>query len=266
MHKGDGAGHVNGTFVSEDAATGRAPTEITAEWLNALQEELIAVISDGGITPTKGVNDQLKAALAAKFLPRPAGNVVTDSLLASGTLPAVLTTGQVTDTTDASSLLNGALRVAGGGSIVKKLFVGGGIDLSGGSGQIKFPVVQTASADPHTLDDCTRGVWTPSFTNLTVVNGTGGATFSGRYVKLGRLCFWEAYITVTGTCTTACIGGTTYINNTPFVSSYTNSGCTACDATPNSFGVGQCQGIYAWPPSWSARNSGIFISGTLITN
>lgn len=53
MHKIDGAGHVNGQFVSEDAVTGRAPTLVTAEWLNAVQEELVALVEAAGLTLDK---------------------------------------------------------------------------------------------------------------------------------------------------------------------------------------------------------------------
>lgn len=44
MHKIDGAGHVDNNFVAEDAATNRPATEFTADWFNAIQEELVNVI------------------------------------------------------------------------------------------------------------------------------------------------------------------------------------------------------------------------------
>jgi hypothetical protein len=63
MHKIDGAGHVNGQFVNEDAATNRPPTEVTAEWLSAVQNELITVIESSGTALDKANNGQLLAAL-----------------------------------------------------------------------------------------------------------------------------------------------------------------------------------------------------------
>lgn len=67
MHRIDGAGNVAGEFVHEDAATNRPPTEVTADWLNAVQEELAAVIVSAGLTLDKANNGQLLAALLARF-------------------------------------------------------------------------------------------------------------------------------------------------------------------------------------------------------
>ncbi len=67
MHRIDGAGHVDHQFVAEDVDALRAPTEVTAEWLNAVQEELIAVIEEAGIDPSKLDNGQLLAALQKSF-------------------------------------------------------------------------------------------------------------------------------------------------------------------------------------------------------
>ena len=63
MHKIDGGGHVNGQFVSEDPAIGRAPTVVTPEWLNAVQDELAAVIEAAGLTLDKYDPAQLLQAL-----------------------------------------------------------------------------------------------------------------------------------------------------------------------------------------------------------
>ncbi|AQW30494.1 hypothetical protein ACJBUE_02440 [Ralstonia syzygii subsp. celebesensis] len=67
MHRIDGAGNVNGTWVAEDPATNRPPTEITAAFMNALQEELAAVIEWAGVQLAKADNTQLREALAATF-------------------------------------------------------------------------------------------------------------------------------------------------------------------------------------------------------
>jgi microcystin-dependent protein len=64
MHKIDGAGHVSGQFVSEDAATGRAPTLVTPEWLNAVQGELTALVEAAGLPLNKNNNQQVSEALA----------------------------------------------------------------------------------------------------------------------------------------------------------------------------------------------------------
>ena len=54
---------MGGAFVSEDLALGRAPTVVTPEWLNAVQEELLGAISLGRLQPAKGNNGQLAGAL-----------------------------------------------------------------------------------------------------------------------------------------------------------------------------------------------------------
>lgn len=67
MHKIDGAGHLNNMFVWEDPLLNRPPTEITAEWLNAVQIELASVIEWAGLALAKNNNGQLLQALQAKF-------------------------------------------------------------------------------------------------------------------------------------------------------------------------------------------------------
>ncbi|MRD73285.1 hypothetical protein GH865_08485 [Rhodocyclus tenuis] len=64
MKRIDGAGHVSGMFVAEDAGASRPPTEITAEWLNGVQEELLGVIEGVGDAPSGGDNGQLRRAIA----------------------------------------------------------------------------------------------------------------------------------------------------------------------------------------------------------
>lgn len=63
MHKIDGAGHVNNEFVIEDLATNRPPTEITAEWLNTIQNEIANVVLDVPAALEKNNNSQLLAAI-----------------------------------------------------------------------------------------------------------------------------------------------------------------------------------------------------------
>ena len=63
MHRIDGAGHVNNMWVSEDPATARPPTEITADWQNAVQEELVNLVLKAGLPLDKGDNTQLWQAV-----------------------------------------------------------------------------------------------------------------------------------------------------------------------------------------------------------
>lgn len=67
MHRIDGAGHVNNMFVTEDVGLSRPPTEVTADILNALQEELASFVTWAGLQLNKADNTQLRQALLAKF-------------------------------------------------------------------------------------------------------------------------------------------------------------------------------------------------------
>lgn len=106
------------------------------------------------------------------------------------------------------------------------------------------------------------GTWTPSFTNLTVVNGSGGATYSGTYTQIGRFVFWTAQIDVTGTCTTASTANSTFISNisalpTPaIVTTF-----TASDGEIDNLGVGVLTTTRGYTPTWAAFNGQIFITG-----
>lgn len=68
MHRIDGAGNIAGAWVAENTATNQPPTEITPEWMNAVQEEMAAVIEVAGIALNKASNAQLLQALRASGL------------------------------------------------------------------------------------------------------------------------------------------------------------------------------------------------------
>ncbi|WP_432721304.1 hypothetical protein R0381_002558 [Jeongeupia wiesaeckerbachi] len=57
----------NGKFTDGNAQTGELPSRDTAIWANSVTDELLNVINSAGLTPTEGVNDQLKQALLAKY-------------------------------------------------------------------------------------------------------------------------------------------------------------------------------------------------------
>jgi hypothetical protein len=63
MDRTNGAGHINHRFAAENPATNQPPTEVTADWLNGIQEELIGIIVAAGIAPVSSVLTQLKQAL-----------------------------------------------------------------------------------------------------------------------------------------------------------------------------------------------------------
>jgi len=62
-----GAAGTGGWFTSGDAASGEAATIVDADWLNMLQAELAAILTAGGITPSKATQNQVLAALKKVF-------------------------------------------------------------------------------------------------------------------------------------------------------------------------------------------------------
>lgn len=58
-------GLVNGKFIDEDTTTGAVGSLIPAQWGNSITDEILAVISAAGLTPSEDNNAQLLAALRA---------------------------------------------------------------------------------------------------------------------------------------------------------------------------------------------------------
>ncbi|WP_260927337.1 hypothetical protein [Novosphingobium sp. 9] len=58
-----------GYFTRGNVATGVAPTIFTADFANIIQEELMAIVTAGGIAPAKSDNGQVLEALRALFAP-----------------------------------------------------------------------------------------------------------------------------------------------------------------------------------------------------
>ncbi|WP_254704934.1 hypothetical protein [Pseudomonas corrugata] len=61
------AGLVNGKFVDENPVTGTPGSLIPAQWGNAVTEEVLNVITSGGLTPSESSNTQLLTAINAKI-------------------------------------------------------------------------------------------------------------------------------------------------------------------------------------------------------
>lgn len=65
MHRIDGPGATPGNMFTEgDPNTGVPATDVTDDWANAVQEEIIGVLTAAGITPDKPDNTQLAEAIA----------------------------------------------------------------------------------------------------------------------------------------------------------------------------------------------------------
>lgn len=66
MHRIDGPGATpENRFTEGNPTTGQEATQVTADFLNAIQEEIIAVLAAAGISPNKANNTQLAAAITA---------------------------------------------------------------------------------------------------------------------------------------------------------------------------------------------------------
>lgn len=82
MHRIDGAGAtVTGQWTEGNPSTGTPATEITSDWMNAVQNEIENVIvTGGGISLNKESNSQLLAAIIEVI----ARNLVPPSFTVSG--------------------------------------------------------------------------------------------------------------------------------------------------------------------------------------
>lgn len=68
MHRIDGPGAtVDNKFTEGDPVSAVPATEVTGDWLNAVQEEIAAVIVSAGLTLNKANNAQLLAAIVQKI-------------------------------------------------------------------------------------------------------------------------------------------------------------------------------------------------------
>ena len=131
--------------------------------------------------------------------------------------------------------------------------------LQGGTTNEYYHVTNT---EYTALTGSTQGTWTPTFTNLTVVNGTGGATYSGRYSRIGRTVFYTIKIVCTGTATTASVAGTTYCT-LPVAATQDDTVDVANATTRLSVGSGYLDSTNdrCYPATWTTTGNTIIISG-----
>ena len=65
MHPIDTSGSINGRFSEGNPAIGQRATRVGADWLNDVQANLLAVLTEGAVAPTKGRADDLLDAVKA---------------------------------------------------------------------------------------------------------------------------------------------------------------------------------------------------------
>lgn len=103
--------------------------------------------------------------------------------------------------------------------------------------------------------------WVPSFTSLTVVNGTGGVTYTGEFGMVGGNLKGWAMATTSGTATTASTASVTRINNLPLTIAK-NGTCQVTSNAVDNHGIGLAQagGTNLFMPTWAAANNSKIIS------
>ena len=117
--------------------------------------------------------------------------------------------------------------------------------------------------DEHiAVTNSVQSTWTPTFSNLTVVNGTGAATYAGRYSRIGRTIFYTVKISCSGTATTASTAGTTYCD-LPITAAQDDTVTTSNKTTLLGIGTGLLDSTNdrCYPSSWVATGNTIIISG-----
>lgn len=135
------------------------------------------------------------------------------------------------------------------------------LDISNASaGQIKFPVTPNASANAKTLDDYEKGTYTPTFTSMTV--NSGSAVYSGKYTKIGNLCY--AMFGTTGTQNVTAVAGTTQFS-LPFVSSGINF-AAGLGSGPGLAQNGSTTATSGLQGPTNGASNGYFIQGLAATN
>lgn len=131
--------------------------------------------------------------------------------------------------------------------------------LQGGTTNEYYHLTNTAYT---ALQNSTQGTWTPTFTNLVVVPGTGAASYDGRYSRIGRTIFYRIKISCTGTATTASTAGTTYCT-LPVAASEDDTVTVSNKTTLLGIGVGflDATNDRCYPTTWGATGNTIIISG-----
>jgi len=117
--------------------------------------------------------------------------------------------------------------------------------------------------DEHiAVTNSVQSTWTPTFSNLTVVNGTGAATYAGRYSRIGRTIFYTVKISCSGTATTESTAGTTYCD-LPVAAAQDDTVTTSNKTTLLGIGTGLLDSTNdrCYPSSWVATGDTIIISG-----
>ncbi|UVL43672.1 hypothetical protein LOY55_10550 [Pseudomonas sp. B21-040] len=150
MHRIDGPGAtVDNKFTDGDPVGGIQPTVVTDEWMNDVQENIMAVLVAAGVSPTKGRAADLLDSLKKV----PTGRLINIRLFTAS--------GTYTPTSGTNSIV---VEVCGGG--------GGG----GGGSNSNTPSPGFASTGTGgSAGASAKGMFTSAFTGLPITVGAGGS-------------------------------------------------------------------------------------------
>lgn len=145
MHRIDGPGAtVDNKFTEGDPVGGVQATVVTDDWLNDVQEELMSVLTAGGITPVKGTQDQVLKALGGLIRTQnltaftTAGTAPAFTLTPSPAIAAYAANQRFRVKFNAAAAVSGTLNVSGQGAKNLKQYDANGVKVAAiiASGQL----------------------------------------------------------------------------------------------------------------------------------
>lgn len=98
MHRIDAPNHDNNLFTEGDPSIAKLATDVSADWLNDVQENIVTVIEDAGVSLTKGRAEDLLDAINAMI----AGSVAPDATTTTKGIVELATNTETTTGTDTS--------------------------------------------------------------------------------------------------------------------------------------------------------------------
>lgn len=184
MHRIDGAGAtVDGKFTEGDPLGGVQATAVTAPWLNDMQEELMSVLTAGGITPVKGTQDQLLKSIRTLSVGIIGSARNVKMSVATASASATLTADQIIV---GASLSGQAYRLASFSKTINLATTGaGGMDT--GTAPVSGFVALYAIYNPTTGISALLGV---NATSAVASNVYTGASLPAGYTASALLSVW----------------------------------------------------------------------------
>ena len=168
MHRIDGPGAtVDNKFTEGDPVGGVQATVVTDDWLNDIQENIMAVLSAAGVTPTKGRSNDLLDSIRGRL-------IGVRTFGAAGTFTYTPTPG--------TNKVVVEVQAAGG--------AGGGAPATGGG--------VAALGSPGGAGSYAKSLLTSGFSGVTITVGAGGTGVSGAAGNNGGPSSFGALISCPG--------------------------------------------------------------------